>query len=132
MKHFCTLAMTRATELFQIVSEKSRVSLQGTVSLKSMKILSTQNCAILGWKLQNQLRFRIRRCPTAGSSKHQFTHVSKHYDGPHKKLARQEKYKKEYKRPVIQRKPINAHKRGTCRQRIKKRNSIRTTTSHTS
>ena len=31
MKHFCTLAMTRATELFQIVSEKSRVSLQGTV-----------------------------------------------------------------------------------------------------
>ena len=32
MKHICTLAMTRATELFQIVSEKSRVSLQGTVS----------------------------------------------------------------------------------------------------
>ena len=34
MKHFCTLVMTRAIALFQIVSVKSRVSLQGTVCVR--------------------------------------------------------------------------------------------------
>ena len=50
MKHFCTLVMTRAIALFQIMSGKSRVSLQGTVAIRNSQLHGFESKCIKSMK----------------------------------------------------------------------------------
>ena len=68
MKHFCTLARTRATAGFPNVSVKSRVSLQGTVCLNLTSVTVTGVKLKVGCSLHTYMvyvsHFR-KRCRTA-------------------------------------------------------------------